>query len=129
MPQPKTIEDYGSIKEWIRHEFLLPFLVIGGTEQVFWTQTPKTIKIYWEAEQKKKELKEQEIWLLGQYIRNAISSVPLNVAGFIQKEKQLAKYPECPYLPKIENIYSDEKLKLIEEARAKFLALGMLAKK
>lgn len=130
MPQPKTIEDYGSIKEWIRHEFLLPFLVIGGTEQVFWTQTPKTIKIYWEAEQKKRENEEQKMWLMGQYVKIAIESSVSNCAGMTDYKKfKLPQYPECPHLLKVEKVYSEEKLKLIEEARAKFLALGMLAKK
>lgn len=129
MTKPKTIEDYGSIKEWIRNEFLLPFLVIGGTEQVFWTLTPKTIQIYYEAEKKKRELEEQKMWLMGQYIKVAIESSVSNCVGMTDYKKfKLPEYPRCPHLPKVNKVYSPEKLKLIEEMRARLSAMGMLAK-
>lgn len=127
--ETKTITDYGSIKEWIRHEFLLPFLVIGGSEDVFWTQTPKTIKIYFDAEKKRRELKEQEMWLMGQYIRIAIESSVSNCVGMTDYKKfKLPQYPQCPHLPVVKKRYTPEHLALREEMKARLSAIGMLAK-
>ena len=54
MPKPKTVADYGSIYEWVKQEWLLPFLVIGGDEDKFWRLTPNELKFYFEVDRKRK---------------------------------------------------------------------------
>lgn len=96
------MSDYGSVREWVRNEFLLPYLVIGGDENRFWSLTPKTIQLYFEVYNRKLEIEEQKMWLMGQYIRHAIASsqgyvvsVPLMTEEALRKAKP-NQYPEFP---------------------------------
>ena len=66
------------------------------TANEYWFADPSLIFNYEKAYENKRKLKEQELWLMGVYIQQAISSVPLNVNGFIEKQSQLTKYPNCP---------------------------------
>ena len=99
MPKPKTVADYGSIYEWVKQEWLLPFLVIGGDEDKFWHLTPSELKFYFDVERKKKERKEQEMWLMGQYIKLAIESSVQNCVGMTDYKKfKPIEYPKCPHI-------------------------------
>jgi hypothetical protein len=120
MPKQKTVADYGSIYEWIKHEWLLPFLVIGGSEEKFWTLTPKSILFYFEVDRKKKEQKEQEMWLMGQYIRLAIETSVQNCIGMTDYKKfKVPEYPKCPHIDEklankpSENFIKNERLRLV----------------
>lgn len=109
MPRQKTVADYGSIYEWVKQEWLLPFLVIGGDEDKFWTLTPKSIQFYFEVDRKKREMKEQEMWLMGQYIRIAVSSAVMNCAGITDYKKyKIPEYPKCPHIKEEERPITQE---------------------
>jgi hypothetical protein len=79
---------------------LLPSLVIGVSEDVFWKQTPKTLQLYVEAYNQRREAEDkrmlQMLWKMGDYIRVAMSSIVVPV-GFIDSINNLQKYPECPF--------------------------------
>lgn len=119
MPKPKTVADYGSIYEWVKQEWLLPFLVIGGDEDKFWHLTPSELKFYFDVERKKKERKEQEMWLMGMYIKSAIESSVQNCMGMTDYKKfSVPKYPKCPHLeegykPVNKNFVKNERLRLV----------------
>lgn len=119
MPKPKTVADYGSIYEWVKQEWLLPFLVIGGDEDKFWHLTPSELKFYFDVERKKKERKEQEMWLMGMYIKTAIESSVQNCIGMTDYKKfSVPKYPKCPHLeegykPVNKNFVKNERLRLV----------------
>ena len=119
MPKPKTVADYGSIYEWVKQEWLLPFLVIGGDEEKFWHLTPSELKFYFDVERKKKERKEQEMWLMGMYIKSAIESSVQNCIGMTDYKKfSVPKYPKCPHLeetykPVNKNFVKNERLRLV----------------
>ena len=119
MPKPKTVADYGSIYEWVKQEWLLPFLVIGGNEDKFWHLTPIELKFYFDVERKKKEQREQEMWLMGQYIRCAIESSVQNCVGMTDYKKfKPLEYPKCPhiqetYKPVNPNWVKNEKMRLV----------------
>lgn len=119
MPKPKTVADYGSIYEWIKQEWLLPFLVIGGNEEKFWRLTPSELKFYFDVERKKKERKEQEMWLMGKYIKIAIESSVQNCVGMTDYKKfKPLEYPECPHLEDYQkvvnpNFVKNERLRLV----------------
>lgn len=119
MPKPKTVADYGSIYEWVKQEWLLPFLVIGGDEDKFWHLTPSELKFYFDVERKKKERKEQEMWLMGMYIKAAIESSVQNCIGMTDYKKfSVPKYPKCPHLeegykPVNKNFVKNERLRLV----------------
>ena len=119
MPNPKTVADYGSIYEWVKQEWLLPFLVIGGDEDKFWHLTPSELKFYFEVEKKKKERKEQEMWLMGQYIKCAIESSVQNCVGMTDYKKfKPIEYPKCPHIEEgykshNDNWVKNERLRLV----------------
>lgn len=119
MPKPKTVADYGSIYEWVKQEWLLPFLVIDGDEDKFWHLTPSELKFYFDVERKKKERKEQEMWLMGQYIKIAIESSVQNCIGVTDYKKfKPLEYPKCPhtedYPRKLNpNFVKNERLRLV----------------
>ena len=109
MAKNKGIEYYGSIREWVRQEYLKPSLVIGLNEDIFWKQTPKTILIYFEADKERQKQKAQEAWLFGAYFKQALQSTIL-VAGLADQSTahKLPKYPKCPYQDEIERVYTEE---------------------
>lgn len=120
MPKPKTVADYGSVYEWVKQEWLLPFLVIGGNEDRFWHLTPTEWRFYFEVDRKKKEQKQQEMWLMGQYIRLAIESSVQNCAGITDYKKfKVPEYPKCPFIDEQEvkaknpQFVENEKLRLV----------------
>lgn len=119
MPKPKTVADYGSIYEWVKQEWLLPFLVIGGSEERFWHLTPSELKFYFDVERKKKERKEQEMWLMGCYVKVAIESAVQNCIGMTDYKKfKPPEYPKCPHTEEVpqvvnENFVKNERLRLV----------------
>lgn len=119
MSNPKTIADYGSIYEWVKQEWLLPFLVIGGDEDRFWHLSPTDIKFYFDVERKKKERKEQEMWLMGHYIKCAIESSVQNCVGMTDYKKfKPLEYPKCPHIEESANTLNpnfvkNERLRLV----------------
>lgn len=78
-------------------------------EDIFWKQTPKTIQIYFEADKIKQQKRAQELWLLGAYFKQALSSTIL-VAGLADKgtANRMPKYPKCPYEDKEEMVLTEE---------------------
>lgn len=68
------------------------------SEDVFWKQTPRKMKIYFDADKEKQKRKEQEMWMMGLYIKSALQSTVL-AAGLFDPKKlgQLPKYPSMPY--------------------------------
>ena len=93
----KKIGEYGSIKDFINEVYLLPYLTIGGSREVFWELTPKEITIDFKAYKKKMEIQEQLMWKQGLYFKQALQSTVLacgladkNVAG------KMPKYPDMP---------------------------------
>ena len=95
----------------------MPWLVIGLDENIFWKQTPKTIKIYFEANKIREQKKVQEMWLSGLYFKQALSSTIL-VAGLADKNtsQRMPKYPQCPY-NEVKEVQLTEEQKQYERMR------------
>lgn len=94
------------MKNLIEKEFLLPSLAIGVPESVFWEKTPKTIQVYFDAYSKRKEMETNEwlqrAWIMGAYVRKAISS-SVFVAGLYNGKGSIPEYPKEPIRLKNEN--------------------------
>lgn len=94
------------MKNLIEKEFLLPSLAIGVPESVFWEKTPKTIQVYFDAYSKRKEMDMdewlQKAWVMGAYVRKAISS-SIFVAGLYNGKSSVPDYPKEPIRLKNEN--------------------------
>ena len=79
---------------------MLPSLVIGVSEDVFWKQTPKTLQLYVKAYNQRREAEDkrmlQMLWKMGDYMRVAMSSIVVPI-GLVDNINNLQKYPECPF--------------------------------
>ena len=103
------------MEAFIENEFLLPSLVIGIPEEVFWTKTPKTIQLYFKAYQQRKEEEGKELeykaWLFGAYTRAAISTSVFTAGLWDGKHKP----DEYPKPPKFDNKKEDEQTEYTQE--------------
>jgi hypothetical protein len=89
--------------DWINHEWLLPFLRIGGSRSEFWGLTPKDLEIDFEAFNQRMKDQQQLAWLQGAYVKMALQS-SIIVAGLATKEvaNKLPQYPEMPFKDEVE---------------------------
>lgn len=81
------------MREFIENEYLLPSLAIGVPESVFWKKTPRTLQVYFKAQNKKDERAVQMMWKMGDYIRTVLQTTPV-ILGFANGK--LPDYPDCP---------------------------------
>lgn len=95
----------------IKGEWLDYALTIGMTAEEYWHADPSLIYNYERSFQNKKQLKEQELWLQGAYIRSALCSVivPVGLADN-RTHHNLPEYAPSP-IPvdnTVENIDCDK---------------------
>lgn len=84
-----------SYKEIFRKVFPY-YLSIGMTPAEFWDGDCELVKFYREAYELKKEQKNQELWLQGLYIYEAIANLSPILKSFVKNPKPMP-YPEKPY--------------------------------
>ena len=67
------------------------------TVEQYWYGNPRLILNYEKKYQDEQLIKRQEAWLIGAYVKSALSSTIL-VAGLSDKgaDKKMPKYPDCP---------------------------------
>lgn len=72
-------------------------LVLGMTPEQYWYGNPRLLLNYEKKYQMESDKKRQEAWLIGAYVKSALSSTIL-VAGLADKDtsNKMPKYPECP---------------------------------
>lgn len=70
------------------------YLAMGMTSEEYWYDTPRLAKAYREAQILKTELMNQEAWLHGMYVYNAVATALNNSFGGKGSRKQ--KYIEKP---------------------------------
>ena len=72
-------------------------LVLGMTVEQYWYGNPRLILNYEKKYQMESDKKRQESWLIGAYVKSALSSTIL-VAGLADKDtsKKMPPYPDCP---------------------------------
>lgn len=84
-----------SYKEIFRKVFPY-YLSLGMTPAEFWDGDCELVKFYREAHELKKEQKNQELWLQGLYIYEAIANLSPILKSFVKNPKP-RPYPEKPY--------------------------------
>lgn len=103
------------------------YILMGMTPEQFWDGESWLKKPFRKAYRMKMEQEERiadrNAWLHGRYIREALHSVPLFVAGFM-KGMHTGDYPEKPYLETIEEKKKEEARRQSEEEKTK-LAMAM----
>lgn len=82
------------------------YLIMGMTPEQFWDGESWLKKHYRAAYRQRmrneERIRDQQAWLTGIYIRDAIQSVAVLVNGFVPKGASPAAYPEVPRLEKAE---------------------------
>lgn len=73
------------------------YLSIGMTYEQFWEQDPMLCKYYREAEELRNERKNQELWLQGMYIYEAIADLSPILHAFAKKGTKAHPYADSPY--------------------------------
>jgi hypothetical protein len=73
------------------------YLSIGMTYEQFWEEDPILCKYYREAEELRNEKKNQELWLQGMYIYEAIADLSPILHAFAKKGTKAQPYPDAPY--------------------------------
>lgn len=73
------------------------YLSIGMTYEQFWDGDPTLAKYYREAEEIRNEKKNQELWLQGLYVYEAICDVSPILQAMAKKGTKPKPYTEQPY--------------------------------
>lgn len=104
------------------------YLVMGMTPEQFWDGESWLKKAYRAAYRQRmrneERIRDQQAWLNGVYIREAIQSVAILVNGFVPKGASQIPYPEIPKLEKAENEKKEADKKKREEKQSQ-LAMAM----
>lgn len=95
------------------------YLLYGMTWDEFWYESLERLGVYWQAHQLAVEQRNQELWMQGIYIQEAVASV--------LDTKHMVKYPEKPHriTDKTEIEEEAEKRRQVEEMRERLNALKM----
>ena len=86
------------------------YLSIGMTDEQFWDGDPHLAKYYRQADEMRVERKNQELWLQGLYIYEALCDVAPILQAMAKKGTKARPYPEQPY-----SITEKQRRKEIEE--------------
>lgn len=109
------------MREYIRQEWLKYALAVDCPESVFWHLTPKTIQVYFEADKIRQQRFDEFAWLVGFYVKQAVSSTPLTAVAVLAEKlnaNKLPKYPEKPVLSEKNSTNDEEKPMTKEEMHA-----------
>lgn len=98
------------------------YLVMGMTPEQFWdgeSWLKKSFrKAYRQRIRNEERIRDQQAWLTGIYIRDAIQSVAILVNGFVPKGASPIDYPQVPRLEKAEQERAEADKKKMEELQA-----------
>lgn len=73
------------------------YLSIGMTAEQFWDSDPTLVKYYRQADEMRVERRNQEMWLQGLYIYEALCDVAPILHAFAKKGTKAHPYAEKPY--------------------------------
>ena len=73
------------------------YLSIGMTPEQFWDGDPYLAKYYRQADEMRVERKNQELWLQGLYVYEALCDVAPILQSMAKKGTKAQPYPEQPY--------------------------------
>ena len=79
------------------YEVLPYYLSIGMTYEQFWDGDPHLAKYYRQADEIRTERKNQELWLQGLYVYEALCDVAPILQAMAKKGTKARPYPEQPY--------------------------------
>ena len=87
------------------------YLAIGMTPEQYWDGDPMLTKYYRQAEEIRQKRKNQELWLQGMYIYEALCDVSPILHAFAKKGTKPSPYPDQPYSLTTKEIEEEKKLR------------------
>ena len=96
------------------------YLSIGMTYAQYWDDDPSLPKYYRKADELRNERKNQELWLQGMYIYEALCDVAPVLRAFAQKGTKPTPYSSKPYALNEKQVKTDEEekqRKLVEKGK------------
>ena len=117
--RPKTPFSYSEVFE----SSFSYYLSIGMTYDQFWNDDCMLVKYYREAEEIRKERKNQELWLQGMYIYDAVIRISPILRAFAKKGTKPQPYPSEPYAinKKTAEDMEERKAKATQEKGLRFM--------
>ena len=87
------------------------YLSIGMTPEQYWDGDPILPKYYRQADELKRERRNQELWLQGMYIYEALCDVSPIFHAFAKKGTKPNPYPDHPYSLTAKEMEDEKKLR------------------
>ena len=92
------------------------YLSIGMTATEYWDGDPSLPKYFRKAQELRNQIRNQELWLQGMYVYEAIADVAPILQAFAKKGAKPRPYPDKPYA------ITDKEVEAKAEARQKAIA-------
>ena len=106
---------------------MIPSLALGISEELFWTLSPSRLYPYLEADKRKQEKRDLEMWRMGFYVQNAVA---VAIDKVLNGRKSTLEYMDKPLLAQVKEsqqeveLSEDEKMRQVE---ALFMSLQTIS--
>lgn len=107
-PLPVSLTRKSSIR------FFPYYLAIGMTYEQFWEMDCDLVKYYRKAARIRQDLKNQDAWLQGMYVYQAVGNLAPILRAFAKKGAKPQPYPEQPFEL---NVRQDKKVEKTKEKK------------
>ena len=87
------------------------YLAIGMTPEQYWDGDPMLAKYYREADKIRRKRRNEELWIQGMYIYEALCDVSPVMHAFAKRGTKPAPYPDHPYALTADERVKEQKLK------------------
>ena len=87
------------------------YLSIGMTPEQYWDGDPMLAKYYRKADEIRQKRRNEELWLQGMYIYEALCDVAPVVHAFAKKGSKPVPYPDHPYALTVHDRENEKKIK------------------
>lgn len=91
------------------------YLSIGMTPEQYWDGDPALAKYYREADELRRKRRNEELWLQGMYIYDALCDVAPVLHSFAKRGTKPRPYPDHPYALTIREREDERKLREARE--------------
>ena len=99
------------------------------TPEQYWDDDPMLAKWYRQAEEMRQKRKNEELWLQGMYIYEALCDVSPILQAFATRGTKPVPYPDHPYSITTKDMEAEKERKAkLEQEKAKQYMLGKMAK-
>ncbi len=106
---------------------MIPSLALGISEELFWTLSPSRLYPHIEADKRKQEKRDLEMWRMGFYVQNAVA---VAIDKVLNGRKSTLEYMDKPLLAQVKEsqqeveLSEDEKMRQVE---ALFMSLETIS--